>query len=118
MSGGSVANTGSAAGCVSDVGAFDMVGNLSEWVAQRDVCWRLRGERLLRPVGRAQPLRVSRGPLVVVWPFGTWPFGVLTGGQNVSYALVVGRPWLSPSASPRTTLCPIHTMLEVRSEEE
>jgi len=28
-----VANTGSAAGCVSDVGAFDMVGNLWEWVA-------------------------------------------------------------------------------------
>jgi hypothetical protein len=28
-----VANTGSAAGCVSDVGAFDMVGNLLEWVA-------------------------------------------------------------------------------------
>jgi formylglycine-generating enzyme required for sulfatase activity len=27
------ADTGSAAGCVSDVGAFDMVGNVSEWVA-------------------------------------------------------------------------------------
>ncbi len=33
VSSGSVANTGSAAGCVSDVGAFDMVGNLGEWVA-------------------------------------------------------------------------------------
>jgi hypothetical protein len=33
VSSGSVANTGSAAGCVSDVGAFDMVGNLDEWVA-------------------------------------------------------------------------------------
>ncbi len=33
VSSGSVANTGSAAGCVSDVGAFDMVGNLHEWVA-------------------------------------------------------------------------------------
>jgi hypothetical protein len=33
VSGGGVANTGSAAGCVSDVGAFDMVGNLFEWVA-------------------------------------------------------------------------------------
>jgi hypothetical protein len=30
---GGVANTGSAAGCVSDVGAFDMVGNVGEWVA-------------------------------------------------------------------------------------
>lgn len=27
------ADTGSAPGCVSDVGAFDMVGNVSEWVA-------------------------------------------------------------------------------------
>ncbi len=33
VSSGSVANTGSAAGCVSDVGAFDMVGNPWEWVA-------------------------------------------------------------------------------------
>src|SRR5712691_11542219 len=32
VSSGSVAVTGTA-GCVSDVGAFDMVGNLSEWVA-------------------------------------------------------------------------------------
>lgn len=31
--GGIAAATGSAAGCVSDVGAFDMVGNLVEWVA-------------------------------------------------------------------------------------
>jgi hypothetical protein len=31
--GGDVANTGGAAGCVSDVGAFDMVGNLWERVA-------------------------------------------------------------------------------------
>jgi len=30
---GAVAATGAAAGCVSDVGAFDMVGNLWEWVA-------------------------------------------------------------------------------------
>lgn len=30
---GSVQNTGAAAGCVSDWGAFDMVGNLWEWVA-------------------------------------------------------------------------------------
>jgi formylglycine-generating enzyme required for sulfatase activity len=30
---GSLANTGSASGCVSDVGAFDMVGNVYEWVA-------------------------------------------------------------------------------------
>lgn len=29
----SVSLTGSRANCVSDVGAFDMVGNLSEWVA-------------------------------------------------------------------------------------
>lgn len=29
-----LANTGSAPGCVSDVGAFDMVGNLAEWVAE------------------------------------------------------------------------------------
>ncbi len=34
VSSGGVANTGSAAGCVSDVGAFDMVGNLFEWVAE------------------------------------------------------------------------------------
>ncbi len=33
VSSGSVANTGSAAGCVSDVGAFDMVGNVDQWVA-------------------------------------------------------------------------------------
>jgi formylglycine-generating enzyme required for sulfatase activity len=30
---GSVASTGANAGCVSDFGAFDMVGNLGEWVA-------------------------------------------------------------------------------------
>ena len=34
VSSGLVANTGSTAGCVSDVGAFDMVGNLWEWVAE------------------------------------------------------------------------------------
>ena len=33
MSTGSVANTGANAGCVSDWGANDMVGNLWEWVA-------------------------------------------------------------------------------------
>jgi hypothetical protein len=33
VSGGSAQNTGSAAGCVSDWGANDMVGNLLEWVA-------------------------------------------------------------------------------------
>jgi len=33
VSTGSVANTGASAGCVSDWGANDMVGNLSEWVA-------------------------------------------------------------------------------------
>ena len=32
-SSGNVAPTGSTAGCVSHVGAFDMVGNLAEWVA-------------------------------------------------------------------------------------
>src|SRR5262249_26144053 len=39
--GGSLAATGSAEGCVSDVGAFDMAGNLAEWVAEwvpRSVC--------------------------------------------------------------------------------
>jgi len=30
---GQVVNTGASTGCVSDVGAFDMVGNLWEWVA-------------------------------------------------------------------------------------
>jgi hypothetical protein len=30
---GGVTSTGSRSGCVSDVGAFDMVGNLAEWVA-------------------------------------------------------------------------------------
>ena len=30
---GSVASTGSRSGCMSDVGAFDMVGNTTEWVA-------------------------------------------------------------------------------------
>jgi hypothetical protein len=29
-----LANTGSAAGCISHAGAFDMVGNISEWVAE------------------------------------------------------------------------------------
>jgi hypothetical protein len=33
VSGGSALNTGAAIGCVSDWGANDMVGNLSEWVA-------------------------------------------------------------------------------------
>jgi hypothetical protein len=33
VSSGVVANTGAAAGCVSRFGAFDMVGNLTEWVA-------------------------------------------------------------------------------------
>jgi hypothetical protein len=33
ISGGNTVNTGSRAGCVSDIGAFDMVGNVSEWVA-------------------------------------------------------------------------------------
>jgi hypothetical protein len=33
VSTGSVANTGANAGCVSRFGAFDMVGNLNEWVA-------------------------------------------------------------------------------------
>ena len=31
--GGSIANTGASAGCVSGSGAFDMVGNVHEWVA-------------------------------------------------------------------------------------
>ena len=36
VSGGSVANTGANAGCVSDYGANDMVGNVGEWVADWD----------------------------------------------------------------------------------
>ena len=34
--GGAVANTGANAGCISDYGANDMVGNLAEWVADWD----------------------------------------------------------------------------------
>jgi formylglycine-generating enzyme required for sulfatase activity len=71
-----VALTGSRGGCVSDIGAFDMVGNVWEWVAE----W------------------VDRANGCTRWPAGfgsDWSCvgGPGSGHSNLPGPLVRGGPW-------------------------
>jgi len=94
VSTGSVANTGANAGCISNHGANDMVGNLWEWVAdwdeQADGCdnWSAGfGEDLTCFGDGSDPLNPSRFPGALirggVFDNGTdaGPFAVIAGNQ-------------------------------------